>query len=101
MSELNINEITLHMDVINMFPFTTQIHHLMSLMIKKKSSELAKFKTDGQKCTIYYPQVLRWMFEQKGRFSFQVKGTQIESINNVLDVSEPTGVGTKTQGMLS
>ncbi len=40
-----------------------------------------------KKCTIYFPQILRWMFEQKVRFCFQVKGTQIELINNVLDVS--------------
>lgn len=58
---------------------------------------MTKLKTDGQKFTIYYPQILRWMFEQKDRFSFQVKGTQIESINNVLDVSELTGMGTNTQ----
>lgn len=51
-----------------------------------------------KKCTIYFPQILRWMFEQKGRFCFQVKGTQIESINNVLDVSKLTGMRTNTQG---
>lgn len=61
-----------------------------------KNSELAKLKTDDQKCTIYFPQILRWMFEQKGRFCFQVKGPQIESINNVLDVCKLTGMTTNT-----
>lgn len=36
------------------------------------------------------------MFEQKGRLCFQVKGPQIESINNVLDVCKLTSMRTNT-----
>lgn len=57
---------------------------------------MAKLKADGKKITIYFPQILRRMFEQKGRLCFQVKGPQIESINNVLDVCKLTSMRTNT-----
>lgn len=71
-----------NMDEMATCPFTPQMHHLMSLMSRvQKSIRLGI--TDAQKCMICSLQILRWMFEQKARFCFQVKGPQIESINNV------------------
>lgn len=68
MSELNINVTTVHVDDMAMSSIP-QMHHLMSLMIGK-NSEFPKLKTDDQKCTMYFPQILRWMFEQRGKFCF-------------------------------